>query len=264
MTRYRFGTFFRILWNSFILQLKDRNLQENFMTIVLIQPVIFTLLSVGTYLFGNKPDFALYAITGSGLIGLWNNNLFTSGEIINRERRSGTLSLLFATPTPLPVILLGKSFANALFSLISVGVTFLTGKIAFHLSFEIQDPVAFIVGILLLVVALTCFGLVFGSLFILTRNAGDFIGVANYPVYILSGLAFPLTFLPWWAHSISALFATTWGNILINHAAHSSGQSMLLVYWWLIGLSFFYLIIARLLYRRVEFLALQAGVLEKW
>ncbi len=98
----------RIFGKSFMLQTKENRLSQYFIATMLIQPVIFTLLSVGTYLYGKKPDFGLFAVTGSGLVGIFNNILWTSGDIINRERRYEILSLIMATPTSLFLILLGS------------------------------------------------------------------------------------------------------------------------------------------------------------
>jgi ABC-2 type transport system permease protein len=254
----------RILSNSIILQMKDNILSSNFISTLFFQPVIFTIISVGTYLYGKKPDLGLFAIIGTGLISIWNNNLFTSGEIIRGERRTGTLSLILATPTSLFVIMLGKSFANAVTSVLAMGITFLTGMLAYRLPIRIADPLTFVIGLVLVVISITCLGLVFGSLFILTRNAGEFVSVANFPVYILSGLSVPLTVLPLWTRPLSNLLSPTWGNALLNHAASQVGGSMLPNYLWIIGLSIAYLIIARLLYRRIEYLALRAGTLEQW
>jgi ABC-2 type transport system permease protein len=254
----------RILSNSIILQMKDNILSSNFISTLFFQPVIFTIISVGTYLYGKKPDLGLFAVIGTGLISIWNNNLFTSGQIIRGERRTGTLSLILATPTSLFVILLGKSFANAITSVLAMGITFLTGMLAYRLPIGIADPLIFVIGLVLVVISITCLGLVFGSLFILTRNAGEFVSVANFPVYILSGLSVPLTVLPLWTRPLSNLLTPTWGNALLYHAASQVGGSMLPNYLWIIGLSILYLIIARLLYRRIEYLALQAGTLEQW
>ncbi|MEW6403267.1 MAG: ABC transporter permease [Chloroflexota bacterium] len=254
----------RIFWNSFILQSKENALSQSFAATLFFQPVIFTLISVSTYLYGNKPDLGLYAITGTGLISIWNNNLFTSSEIIRRERRLGTLSLVMATPTALPLILLGKSFANALTSILAMGITFATGSLVSHLPIGIADPMAFFTGLIFIVFSITCLGLIFGSLFIITRNAGEFVSVANFPVYILSGLSIPLTLLPFWARPLSNLLTPTWGNIILNQAASHVGANMFINYAWMIGLSMVYLIIAGVLYKRVEYLALRAGTLEQW
>jgi ABC-2 type transport system permease protein len=255
---------FRIFGTSFLLQAKENRLSQYFIATMLIQPVIFTLLSVGTYLYGKKPDLGLYAITGSGLVGIFNNVLWTSGEIISRERRYETLSLIMATPTSLFLILLGRSFANALISIFAMGMTFLTGIVAFKLPLEINHPLAFMAGLFLVVLALTCLGLVFGSLFVISRSAGEFMEASNFPVYILSGLSIPLTLLPLWTRPFSVMLAPTWGNDLLNNAAKASPVNLLPDFLWLIGLSVFYFGIGWILYKRVEVLAFRSGTLETW
>ena len=249
MKTYNILSTFRIIKNSAFLQMKSNAVSIYFIATAFIQPVIFTLISVGTYVYGKKPDFGLFAITGTGLISIWNSNLFTSGEIINNERRTGTLSLIMATPTSLMLILLGKSFANALTSAFAMGITFLTGMIAYRLPIGIADPLNFAISLLLIIFSITCLGLVFGSLFILSRNAGEFTSVANYPVYLLS---------------LSQLLTPTWGNIVLNEAATHTHADLLPNYLIIIGLSIIYLIIARVLYKKVEYLALEAGTLERW
>ncbi len=264
MAAHSFWGMARIIWNSFTLQLKDRSLQQSLVGTTLVQPVIFTLVSVGTYVYGKKPEFGLYAIAGTGLIGLWNTNLFTSGEIVSRERRMGTLPLVMASPTPLSVVLLGKSLANALVSLLAIGMTFATGMIAFQLPLGIHDPWNFLLGLILVTISLVALGLVIGCLFVLTRNAGEFVTIGNYPVYILSGLTFPLTLLPVWTRPFSAILPTTWGNFVLNQAATTVGANLLPGHLWIVVLSVFYFGLARVLYGRVEYLARQMGSLERW
>jgi ABC-2 type transport system permease protein len=254
----------RILWNSILLQMKLQIIGEYLLFRIVFQPMIFTLLSVGLYMYSNKPDLGLFAVIGSGMIGIWNSNLWNSGGILAGERRSGTLSYLIASPTSLPLILLGKSLANTVISLLVMGTTFLTGRFLFGLPLGIQDPPGFLLGLVLVVVALTCMGLVLSSLFVLSRNAPIFMGVANYPIFVLTGLTFPLTLLPWWIRPVSSLLAPTWGNLALNQAAGLLVGSAWVSWLWLIGLSCAYLLIARLLFRRVEYLARQAGTLEKW
>jgi len=254
----------RILRNSIQLQFKNNLVSGEIAGTLILQPVIFTLISVGTYVYGHKPDLGLFAITGTGLISIWNGNLFTSGDILRDERRRGTLSLVMASPTSLPFVLLGKSFANAILSSLAMGITFLTGMLAFRLPIGIADPLAFLAGLLLVIFSITCLGLVFGSLFMVTRTAGEFVAVANFPVYILSGLSVPLTLLPLWTRPLSELLSPTWGNRALIAAATGSGGSMLPNYLVIVALSLLYLWIARLLYRRVESLALKAGTLEQW
>ncbi len=255
----------RVLIGSFQLQAKDRVTSNFFIGTLLIQPVIFTVLSVGTYLYGGKADFATYAVIGAGMIGIWNSNLWTSGRIVEDERRAGTLALLVASPTPISVVLLGKSLSNAVASLVAMGMTFATGIIAFRLPITLRDPLAFFVSLVLTLIAMTCMGLVLGSIFVITRNAGEFLTVTNYPIFVLSGLTFPITVLPLWTRPLSASLAPTWGNLALNQAA---GKVVVAAMWpnylWLIGLSVAYLVVARVLFRRVEYLVRQAGSVEEW
>ncbi len=146
-----------------------------------------------------------------------------------------------------------------------MGMTFATGIIAFRLPITLRDPPAFLVSLVLTLIAMTCMGLVLGSIFVITRNAGEFLTVTNYPIFVLSGLTFPITVLPLWTRPLSASLAPTWGNLALNQAA---GKVVVAAMWpnylWLIGLSVAYLIVARVLFRRVEYLVRQAGSVEEW
>ena len=88
--------------------------------------------------------------------------------------------------------------------------------------------------------------------------------VANYPIYLLSGLAVPLTILPLWTHPLSDALAPTWGNLVLNQTAGSLTGNPLAGFMWLIGLSVIYLLIALGLYKRVEYRARAAGNLEMY
>ena len=118
----RLRSVLRVIAGSFTMQAKERATNQFFVGTLLVLPIIFTLLSVGTYLYGGKGNFGLYAVIGAGMMGVWNANLWTSGRIVEGERRGGTLSMLIASPTPFPIILVGKSLSNAFASLISLDV----------------------------------------------------------------------------------------------------------------------------------------------
>lgn len=255
---------FNIMHHSFLVQVKERVIQEFFGFTLLIQPVLFTIMAVITYLHGGKTNFGLYAIIGTGMIGMWNNNLWSSGEIVSNERRIGTLSLLLVSPTPLAWILFGKSFANALTSVFAIGVSFLTGNLVFGLHLNILDPLGFVVSLLLAVFALTCLGMILGSFFVLTRHSHMVIQVANYPIFLLSGLTVPLTLLPLWTRPLSFILAPTWGNLSLNQSAMGLSMDLPGNFTWLIALSIIYLFIARGLYRIIEYRARETGSLEVW
>lgn len=264
MNHLSLRSMFDIMRHSFLVQVKERIIQQFFGFTLLLQPLLFTIMAVITYLHGGKADFGLYAIIGTGLIGVWNNNLWSSGEIVSNERRTGTLSLLLVSPAPLAWILFGKSFANAITSVLAIGVSFLTGNLIFGLDLDILNPLGFVVSLLLAVFALSCLGMILGSFFVLTRHSHMVIQVANYPIYLLSGLTVPLTLLPFWTRPLSFILAPTWGNLSLNQAANGLSTDLPGNFIWLIALSIIYLFIARGLYRIIEYRAREAGNLEVW
>lgn len=254
----------KIIRVSFLVQVRERLIQDFFSFTLLIQPILFTIMTVITYLHGGKTNFGWFAIIGTGLIGVWNSNLWSSGAIVSNERRIGTLSLLMVSPTPVAWVLFGKSFANAITSVIAVGISFLIGRLIFGLNIDIQNPPGFFASLLLTILALSCLGMILGSLFVLTRHSNMVLQVANYPVYLLSGLTVPLTLLPLWTRPFSYLLAPMWGNLSLNQSADGSGTDLLGNFVWLVGLSLLYLFIARGLYRVIEYRVRRAGNLEVW
>ena len=262
----------RVIVASFRLQSKDRITSNFFQFTLLVQPVLFTILTVGLYRFAGKIDLGLYAVIGSGMIGIWNANLWTSGFIVQDERELGTLEHILASPTSLEVVLIGKSLSNAVVSLLAMFLTFATGALVYQIPLGIQDPWAFAVGLVLTVLAMTCLGLLMGTVFVLTRTADSVTGVLNYPIFILSGFTFPITILPLWTRPLSAVLAPTWGIHILETAALPSLQRIagLLpeAYWVnylvLVGLAAVYYLTGHWLYRLVEQAARKLGRLHTY
>jgi ABC-2 type transport system permease protein len=262
----------RVVVTSFQVQIKDRITSSTLQFTLFVQPVLFMILSVGLYRFAGKADLGLYAVIGSGMIGIWNANLWTSGFIIEGERWGGTLEHILASPTPLEIVLVGKSLSNSAVSLLAMFLTFATGALVYRVPLGIPHPLAFITGLALTVVAMTCLGLLLGTLFVLTRSAGNMTQVLNYPIFILSGLTFPITILPLWTRPISAVLAPTWGTHVLETAAGLSSPAILdrlpEAYWVnyliLVFLAVVYYFIAHQLYRLVERIARRLGGLQSY
>jgi ABC-2 type transport system permease protein len=110
--------------------------------------------------------------------------------------------------------------------------------------------------------ALTTLGLALGTLFVLTRVAGNMATVLNYPIFILSGLTVPITILPLWTRPFSYLLAPTWGSRVLNLAAGIGTDALWPSFLWLAGLALAYYGIAQIAYRQIERLARKTGGLN--
>lgn len=215
----------RVIGASFRIQIRDRATSNFFLATVFLQPVIFSLLAVGVYHYGNKPDMSMLGILGAGLVGIWNANLWTSGLIVNEERRLGTLEHLIAVPASFEWVLIGKSLSNSIASVISLGISLLTGVMVTNQWPRISSLGWFLTGLALSILALSGLGLILGNLFVLSRTTTHLTELLNYPIFILSGLSFPLTLIPLWTRPLSWLLAPMWGNMTMVQALGLSSST---------------------------------------
>lgn len=251
----------RVIWSSFWVQLQESITNSTLIFTLVIQPMLFTVLSIGLYRYGGKGDLSLYAMIGVALIGMWNVNLWTSGFVVFNERRGGTLELLLATPGSLMLVLFGKSLSNSVVSLGAMVITLLTGALLFGVRLNLSNPLGFVGALLLTVLALTTLGLLFATLFVLTRTARNMTQLLNYPIFILSGLTFPITILPLWTRPFSWILAPFWGNQALIQAT-TLGDLSSFSYLWLVLLTIFYYVLALYAFRKIEYIARVKGGLH--
>ncbi len=169
-------------------------------------------------------DAAMFVVVGSGLTGLWSSLLFISGGSINGERWSGTLETLVAVPTPFQVIVFGKNLANVLQSLVSMVVGYFIAAYAFGYSLNIQQPLLFVVSLLLAVIAFISFGLIIAPIFVMNPGVRAWQNAMEFPVYVFCGFLFPIALLPGWTTPISWLLPPYWAAVAL-HGTSTGGAT---------------------------------------
>lgn len=190
---------------------------------VLFQPIIIALL--GLWMLKDKgADAAMFVVVGSGLTGLWSSLLFISGNSINFERWTGTLESLVAIPTPFEVIVFGKNLANVTQSLLSMALGYIIAAFAFGYSLDVQQPIPFVVSILLSVIAFISFGLIIAPLFVMNPGVRAWQNAMEFPVYVLCGFLFPIALLPGWTTPVSFLLPPYWAAVAL-HGTSTGGAS---------------------------------------
>ncbi len=190
---------------------------------VLFQPIIIAVL--GLWMLKDKgADAAMFVVVGSGLTGLWSSLLFISGGSINGERWSGTLETLVAVPTPFQVIVFGKNLANVLQSLVSMVVGYFIAAYAFGYSLNIQQPLLFVVSLLLAVIAFISFGLIIAPIFVMNPGVRAWQNAMEFPVYVFCGFLFPIALLPGWTTPISWLLPPYWAAVAL-HGTSTGGAT---------------------------------------
>ncbi len=203
--------------------MKEFTVSRWFMLMCVLQPVVFA--SIAFYLFqaGGRSGTLLYAALGAGMMGIWSSTLFGSGGALQWNRWQGTLELLVGSPPPFIVVLLPLTLATSVTGAYALVATLVWGRVFFGVPLHFADPLAFAVAVPAAVLALGLMGLLMASSFVLYRHANALSNLLEYPVWVATGLLFPIALLPGWVRPLSWLLAPSWGIAAIRHAALGQG-----------------------------------------
>lgn len=155
-----------------------------------------------------------------GMVGTlaWQATIWGSGHALQSEIWAGTIGPVIASPGRISAVILGHGLGAIVWELPALGTCIAVG-VGFGARFDIADPLAVFVCILVLYASTLVIGLAFGGLFILTRQANAMANFLQGPIYLLAGFYVPRSALPDWlreisdvlpiAHAIDALRAVT-------------------------------------------------------
>ena len=214
----------RIVWVGLVLRVREFSTSRFFLLMALIQPVIFATIAFYLFQAGGRPGTLLYAALGAGMMGIWSSTLFGSGGALQWNRWQGTLELLVGSPPPFIVVLLPLTLATSVTGAYAIVATLLWGRLFFGVPLHFAHPLAFVLAVPAAVFALGLMGLLMASSFVLYRHANALSNLLEYPVWVATGLLFPIALLPGWVAPISWILAPTWGIEAIRHAALGDGK----------------------------------------
>jgi len=227
----------------------------------IIAPFVFTVVALTLFKNVTGP-FALYAVLGGGMMGMWGNTLYSSGFAIEFEKWQGTLEEVLAAPSNLMHVIAGRSVSNALFGLTNMVAILLIAAFGFRVPLGIANPVLFAVSLVLTLLSVSALGLIFASAFVLSRSAQVFTNGLEFPIYIISGSMFPVTLLREF-EPVSYILGPKWGIEAIRESA--STESVSINFWTNLGvmilITVIYLAIAIVLFKSVEKKARRDGSL---
>jgi ABC-2 type transport system permease protein len=213
----------RIVWMGLVFRIREFAVSLWFLLMSILQPIIFATIAFYLFRSGGRPGTLLYAALGAGMMGIWSSTLFGSGGALQWNRHQGTLELLVAAPPPFIVVLLPLTLATSVTGGYALLATVFWGRIFFGVPLHLAHPVAFLIAVPAGVLALGLMGLLMASTFILYRNANALSNLLEYPVWVATGLLFPIALLPDWVRPISWLLAPHWGVDAIRHSATGGG-----------------------------------------
>lgn len=244
--------YLRAIRAAFIMNFLSLVLDSFFIFASLLMPLIYALIAFGI-LRDKGANYGIYIAIGSGLAGLWSTLLFGGGNSITNERWTGTLEIVAASPTPMWLIVFGKTLGVILQAVLSMIVSYLLGWLLFGYPLVIAQPVEFFAALFIGLLSFVAFGLLLAPAFLLNPQVQQFQNALEYPVYILCGFLFPIALLPFWTTPFSYILSPFWTARLLQAAAGGTLtlQQLALESGFILVLGAVYLVLASLLFRFV-------------
>lgn len=253
----------RAAFSAFLVSVRLRVISPWAYLTWLVFPLLFA--AVGLYLLarpGAPSAHLAYGVLGGGLIAYWSIAYLDGGNGIQDERWNGTLEQIFAVPTPLWAIILGKISGSLLFGLVSFLPTAALAYFGFHAVLPDLDAARFAISLGVLTFTFFAIALTLTPLFALWRWAFSMLNGFELGVYVLCGFMFPIAVLAPQVQAVAAVLSPTWATRAL-YASATSGSARDITIWWIvaIALSALYLVAAYFMYAMVERQARVSGQL---
>ena len=182
-------------WRAMHLQAAE--MRQHGMTLIVsaVTPATFLVITLLA-----RPDptdaFVSRAVGGSMMMGLWSTTLWSSGSLLRREIRAGTLVPILTRPMPFWVVLYGKTCAVSAVGLLGAGVSVLLAAVALGSRPPLPGLAPCAVMAVLAVASAASLGVLVSAGVVLAHGSTRVIEALGYPVYLLGGLLLPVDQLP--------------------------------------------------------------------
>lgn len=183
----------------------------------LVFDVIAPLLQVTAYVFIYRavqapPEFTGFVVLGGAMTAYWMNVLWSMASQLYWEKETGNLELYLVAPTSRMAILLGMAVGGMLATTVRAAVVLTLGIFLFGVTFTPTDVPALVAVFFLTLIALYGMGMLLSSLYLLFgREAWHMSLLLQEPVFLVSGLYFPVRSLGPWVAAAASIIPMTLG-----------------------------------------------------
>lgn len=168
----------------------------------IIHEAILPILSVAAYAYIYRamqapPEFIGFVLLGGAMTAFWLNVLWSMGAQLYWERSSGNLEMYIMAPASLMAVLAGMAVGGMILTFVRATVIMTVGMLIFQIYLTPTSWPILIFVFLLTLLALYGLGMMFASLFLLWgREAWHIVNLLQEPVYLITGMNFPLKIFP--------------------------------------------------------------------
>lgn len=187
-------------------------------------------------------DLAGFLFMGGVVGAILSTSFWVIAFSLRLEMDMGTLEPSWLTPTRRETIVLGRALYAAVLLVLVQAALFAIGMAFFGLRVRAEAMLG-LPAICIAMVGMAGFAYLITAAVLLLKEANVFVDTTNLLLGILSGITFPITFLPSVAQVVSVTLPTTWAVEIVR--AHSVGSrtvlDLRLEYVLLLGTSFAFL-----------------------
>lgn len=239
----------------------------------IIHEAILPILSVASFAYVYRAmkapeEFVGFVILGGAMTAFWLNVLWSMGAQLYWERSGGNLELYIMAPGSMMAVLAGMALGGMVLTFVRASVIMGVGILLFQVPFAPSSWSLLVFTFLLTLLALYGLGMMFASVFLLWgREAWHIVNLLQEPVYLLTGMNFPLKVFPTALATCAAIIPLTAGMDAMRQLLfHVEGFWPLSVEISLLaGLSILFIVLARWFLAYLERLSREEGRLTvKW
>jgi ABC-2 type transport system permease protein len=236
--------------------------------------IFVPLLSVSAYVFvyraiGAPEDYVGFVVVGGAMTAFWMNILWSMSSQLYWEKEQGNLALYIISPASMMAVLLGMALGGLFATLLRASAIMIFGSLIFSVSYYVVSFWQLFAIFTLSMIALYGLGMMSASIFLLlSREAWHISNLATEPVYLISGMYFPVKNLGFWGSAFGSLIPLTLGLDAMRQLIFESGPSLgflsvKIEIISLIILSIIYVTAAKFLLAHIEKLAMREGRLTE-
>lgn len=248
----------RLVFAAWRLQFKLFSRSPFFVSLALFTPIAYVTIALLMAGNGNASE-ATHVLFGAGLLGTWSTTLFGAGESLYMQRFTGTLTMLLSSPRTLFAPVVGFSLASVTLGLYSIAAVWFWGVVVFHVKIGNADIFGLIVGLLVSLFSLVSLGIVLAAYYILSRQAMAISNLLEYPIWIVTGLLFPVSYLWEWMAWFGKILPLGWAVDVVSRAIANRPYGFELSV--AILLSLLFALLGYLLLKRVDYKVRVSGEL---
>lgn len=193
--------------------------------------IFLPLLTVSAYAYiykyiGAPPEFVGFVILGGAMTAFWLNILWMMASQLYWEKEIGNLQLYLIAPISRMSILAGMAVGGLFMTSIRAAATMVIGILVFGITLSLAHPFMLVGIFVVTMFALYGMGMMFASLYLLLgREAYHLSNLMTEPVYLASGMYFPVKALGFWAAAGASIVPITLGLDALRQLFYPSSSA---------------------------------------